>query len=357
MVFGKGIVIALLTRAVGYKGEVAVRTGTVLGHGGEFGIALLTVAVLTGLLSLDMSQPILAAIVISMALAPFLIRYNGLLIDFLMTRTRPREHVNHEQEIADAMKELRSHVIICGFGRVGQNVASLLHDAGFEYVGLDLDPIRIKEAWEDGERVFYGNAVHPEILEAAGLRHARALVISIDDVPAGLKILHGARSLRADLPILVRARDDAHLDELLDAGATEVIPETLEASLMLANQLMFLLEVPGNKVDEKINAVRGDRYRLLRGAFTREGTKGAGETLREPERMHSVILTAGAFAVGHRLEDLDLEDEGVLVTAVRRDGTRREAPSPELVLQTGDVLVLYGTTEALQHTEDRLLKG
>ena len=117
-----------------------------------------------------------------------------------------------------------------------------------------------------------------------------------------------ARSLRADLPILVRARDDAHLDELLDAGATEVIPETLEASLMLANQLMLLLEVPGNKVDEKINAVRGDRYRLLRGAFTRGGTKGAVDAHREPERMHSVILTAGAFAVGHRLEDLDLED-------------------------------------------------
>ncbi len=357
LVFGKGIVIALLTRVVGYKTEVAVRTGTVLGHGGEFGIALLTVAVLTGLLSLDKSQPILAAIIISMALAPILIRYNGLVIDFSKARTGQREQASHEQEIAAAVKELRDHVIICGFGRVGQNVASLLREVGFEYVGLDLDPVRVKEAWEDGKQVYYGNAVHREILEAAGLSQARALVISIDDVRGGLKILHAARSLRKDLPILVRARDDANLDELLDAGATEVIPETLEASLTLATQLMLLLEVPRSEISNKINAVREDRYQLLRGAIIHEGIKGAGTTGREKEHMHSVILTAGAFAVGHRLEDLDLEDNGVLVTAVRRDGTRREAPRPELVLQSGDVLVLYGTHDALQHAKDRLLKG
>ena len=218
LVFGKGIVIALLTRVVGYSTDVSVRTGTVLGHGGEFGIALLAVAVLTGLLSLDKSQPILTAIIISMALAPILIRFNGLVGDFLKARTGQRELANHEQEIAAAVKNLRGHVIICGFGRVGQNVASLLREVGFEYVGLDLDPVRVKEAWEDGKKVYYGNAVHREILEAAGLGQARALVISIDDVHGGLKILHAARSLRTDVPILVRAPDDAKLDELLDAG-------------------------------------------------------------------------------------------------------------------------------------------
>lgn len=357
LVLGKGLLIGLLTRLAGYDNEVAWRTGAVLAQGGEFGLALLTLALSTGLLNLGHSQPILAAVISSMLLSPLLIRHNGLLIKALFARFPLRKPLPLEQEIAAATLALQGHVILCGFGRVGQNMARFLSEEGFEYVALDLEPARIREAWEAGEPVFYGDTTHREILEAAGLQQAKALVISFSDESSAFKILHNARSRRSDLPILVRAHDDASLERLLDAGATEVIPETLEASLMLAVQLLLLLEVPLGRVLRRMRAVRSDHYQLLRVFFRRTEAERDRDAERYHERLRNVHLVTGAAAVGRRLGDLGLEQDGALVVAVRRGGIRGDDPSPDLILQVEDILVLGGTPEQLARAEERLLLG
>ncbi|HSF47382.1 MAG TPA: cation:proton antiporter, partial [Burkholderiales bacterium] len=264
IVLGKGGLIVLLTRLNEYPMAEALRTGIVLAQGGEFGLALLALGFASGLLSGEGSQAIFASMLISMALAPLLIRHNRALTERLLGRRQRQRAGQHEQELAHGARHLRGHVIICGFGRVGQNLARFLREQGFEYVGLDTDAEQVKHAWEEGEHVFYGDATRRGMLEAAGLKHARAVVISFDDTSSALKTLSATRAERADLSILVRARDDTSFDELLHAGATEVVPDTLEASLMLATQLLLLLEVPMGNVVSRMQQVRSDRYRLLR---------------------------------------------------------------------------------------------
>ena len=261
LVLGKGLLITALTWIIGHPPKTALRTGLVLGHGGEFGFALLALALHTGLLQHAASQPIIAAVVITMLIAPLLIRHSGTIVQALWPDTLPSSA--QADSIAKATQTTGDHIIICGFGRVGRSTAGFLRDEGFDYIGLDLDPIRVKQAWEDGESVFYGDSSRREILLAAGLERAKTLVISFDDARKTLNVLHVARSLRKDIPILVRARDDANLHQFLRAGATEVIPETLEASLMLATQLLLLLEVSPEKIADCTRAVREGRYQIL----------------------------------------------------------------------------------------------
>jgi len=262
LVLGKGLLIVGLTWLSGHPLITAARTGMVLGHGGEFGFALLALALQTGLLGSKESQPILAAVVISMLIAPLLVRHSGRIVQSLWPEPVTLSTAQAEG-IAAATQATENHVIICGFGRVGQNMVGFLRDEGITYVGLDLDPIRVKAAWDNGQPVYYGDAGRRDILLAAGLERAKALVISFDDAYKTLKILQVARPLQKDIPILVRSRDDVNLSQFLRAGATEVVPETLEASLMLATQLLLLLDVPAEKIADCTRAVRRGRYLLL----------------------------------------------------------------------------------------------
>lgn len=262
LILGKGPLIVLLSYWASRDWPVAVRTGVVLAHGGEFGFALLALAWSTGLLSGPEIQPILAAAVITMTVAPILVRHNEVIAKYLLGQETDVS-LHAEADIAEALHDQQGHVIICGFGRVGQHMARLLRTEGYDYVALDMDPVRVKLAWEDGQKVFYGDASHPEILLAAGLERCRVLVISYADVPSAMRILHTVKQVRPGLAILVRTRDDLHLRRLKQAGASEVVPEVLEASLMLATQLFLLLDLPMERVEAHVQGVRKDRYRLL----------------------------------------------------------------------------------------------
>ena len=195
-----------------------------------------------------------------------------------------------------------------------------------------------------------------EILEAAGIHRAKVLVISYDDVHSALKIISQVRLMRPDIPILVRTADDANLDKLQQAGATEVIPETLEASLMLASHVLVLLQVPVTRILRHVQGVRKDRYRMLRGFFHGQDSESI-EQSEFRERMHSVTLPDGAYAVGKQIGALGFEELHVVVTAVRRGGIRGPQPDSEMILNAGDTLVLYALPEDLARAEERLLKG
>lgn len=262
LTLGKGSAIALLTWIYARDPVVGARTGMVLAHGGEFGLALLALALNTGLLSPDDSQPILAAVVVSMLLAPILIRWNNTLARRLSPARSSVE--GRADSIARAVKDTDRHVVICGFGRVAGQMSRLLASESIPYVALDIRPERVKRGWRDRERVFYGDASNREILRAVGLDRAGALVISFNDDAAAAKIIQNARSINREVPILVRSEDDSNLESLLQAGATEVIPSTLETSLMLTTNLMLLLKTPVERIDDLVLAIRRQRYTLLK---------------------------------------------------------------------------------------------
>jgi CPA2 family monovalent cation:H+ antiporter-2 len=217
--------------------------------------------------------------------------------------------------------------------------------------------VRVRDARDAGKPVVYGDVARRDVLEAAGLHRATALAISFYNTPSALKILEITRHVRPDMPVIVRTMDDADLDRLKAAGATEVVPESLEGSLMMGSHLLLLMGVPVSRIVRNVRDVRTDRYRMLRGFFHGEDLDDGKDTHAYQKRLHSVTLPAGANAVGRLIADLRLEEAGVSVSAVRRGGIRGPEPSPETKLAAGDVLVLYGAPEALEQAEKILLEG
>lgn len=353
----KTVLISLLCRAFGHEPGVSLRTGLVLAQGGEFGFALLSLAMTAHLIEHRTGQIVLAATLLSMALAPFVIRFNGHAAKYLFTKSYMRNRQHLEEDIRLQTTALHDHVVICGYGRIGQNVGHFLEHEGFPYAALDLDPQRVREARAAGESVFYGDATHPGILHAAGIERAQAVVISFDDAHATLKLLARIRDEFPEMPVLVRSRDDSYLEQLQALGATEVVPETLEGSLMLASHLLYLLNVPVSTIVRRVRDVRSDRYRLLRGFFPGEEAIPIEASGQQRERLHAVTLPKGAAAVGRSIAEQSLEDCSVTITAVRHEGVRSVRPTPELILSENDVLVLYGTPQDLERAETRLLKG
>jgi CPA2 family monovalent cation:H+ antiporter-2 len=246
------------------------------------------------------------------------------------------------------------HAILCGFGRNGQYLARFLGQEGVNYIALDLDPDRVREASAGGESVVFGDSGRKESLMAAGLMRASVVIITINDTPLAEKILHHVQELRPDLPVVVRTSDERDLSRLSKAGAAEVVPETLEASLMLASHALVLVGVPINRVLKRIRQARTQRYRLLRGFF--HGLSDSDEDDEYQSRLHSVWLAPGAAGIGQTLAQLDMESFGCEVSAIRRRGIRAVEPAPETRLEVGDVVVVLGDPEAISAAEQRLLQ-
>jgi CPA2 family monovalent cation:H+ antiporter-2 len=352
VVIGKGLLITAVLRLGGNESGVALRTGLVLAQGGEFGFALLALAMGYGLLTAEDNQPVIAAVVLSMVIAPILVRRNGDIAKRVChSYLQSREAQAHQ--LTEEASHLKDHVILCGFGRIGQNLALFLKKEDIPYVALDVDSVLIREAWEAGEPVFFGNATHPEILETAGIDRAVALVIAFDEFDTAARIIHAARGLRDDIPIVVRARDDAHLEALEEAGATDVVPESVESSLMLATRLLHSLAVDIDEIAHVVEQARTDHYRRLRGYFHGEAIEDLDELNRY--RLHTVVLPPQAYAVGQPIAALALGTLGVQVVTVRRAGICGDEPDPKMVLRGGDALILQGTQDALDAAEARLL--
>jgi len=249
------------------------------------------------------------------------------------------------------------HVVICGYGRTGQYLARFMEQEDVNYLALDLDPERIREATAAGENVIYGDAARRETLAAAGVGRASVMIISFADARAAERVLEHARQINPDLPIVVRTLDEKDLDVLLHAGAAEVVPETLETSMVLASHALRHLGVPHAQVLEHFRQTRIGHYKTLRGFFHGESDFEEEAHDSDEARLHSILLGEGAHAIGRTLGELALQELGVEVTAVRRRKIRALEPSPETRFGAGDVVVLRGTSGALSAAEERLLQG
>ena len=357
MLLLKAAVIALVAKPATKSWFKSLRTGVIVAQGGEFGFALLILLLRNELLDPAIVQPLLAATVLSMVLSPLIIRHNRRITRILLRETgNPQTEAMRQERVTLAAAD-REHVVICGFGRVGQNIARVLEQSGFEYIALDVDPYRIRTGRQAGDPVVYGDAGQIKVLENVGMAHASVVVITFANPDVALRILRAVRELRADVPILVRTQDDTKLTELQAAGATEVVPETFEASLMLLSHLLLLVKQPVGAVLRTVNDIRSHRYSMLRQYFRDAHAEHLDETHAFREELHSVILPPHAWAVGRSITDLKERGSEVTVNAVRRDGIVGRDPGPDTVFKEGDVVVVYGTPEAVEHAETLLLMG
>ncbi|GAB7127099.1 monovalent cation:proton antiporter family protein [Silvimonas sp. JCM 19000] len=352
----KMLLISGLARLFGNTPGTSLRTGFALGQGGEFAFVLLAVASTAGIVPPELHQATIAGVVLSMLATPFVIQHS----DKLVLRFASSEWNNMAANlhlIAVRSMQAQGHVVLCGFGRSGQSLGRFLAQEEIPFFALDLDPERVREAGAAGESVVYGDAAKREVLLAAGLMRARALIVTYADTHSALKILELVHQLKPELPVIVRTYDDSDIDKLKAAGAAEVVAEIMEGSLMLASHTLMLLGVPLNRVLKRIRSVREDRYQMFRGFFRSTSDDLENEGDRPAPRLHSVHLIAGAAAIGKAVGGLALEAMHIEVKSVRRANMRPVEPAADFVLCEGDVMVLLGEPEGLAAAEVVLLKG
>jgi CPA2 family monovalent cation:H+ antiporter-2 len=344
--------VAALARAFGAPNGTALRTGLYLAQAGEFGFVLLTLGTEHGLVAPQWTSPVLASMVLSMLATPFLVLYSNRIVNKLVASDWMMQSLALTSIARKSMAAER-HVIICGYGRSGQNLARLLAKEAIPYMALDLDPDRVRQAAAAGQSVVFGDAARLPSLMAAGLARAAAVVVSYHDTPSALKILALVQGHAPQVPVIVRTIDDADIDQLKAAGATEVVPEAIEGSLMLAGHALALVGVPMKRVIRITRDARDARYGLLRGYF-----HGADDdTVEELEqaRLLSVTLPEASVWAGRAVRMLALHAMGVSVVSLRRASGGVVAAGDDTVLAGGDTLVLSGRPEPLALAEEKLL--
>ena len=352
----KTVIVASLGRLFGTDTSVSLRSALALAGAGEFGLVLLAQAADQAVVDDVRMQIALATLILSMLISPFLIEYS----EHMVRRFSGAEWMNRAMalhNIAVQTMGAEQHVIICGYGRSGQNLARFFEREGVGFIALDFDPQRVREAAAAGESVVFGDAARREVLIAAGLLRANALVVSYADTASALRILSLVQELRPGLPVVVRTLDDSDIDELKQAGAAEVVAEILEGSLMLGSHALMLLGVPFNRVLQRIRDTREQRYGLFRGFYHGVTDEPEEASDHMQVRLHSVLIVTGAAAIGKTLRELDLGRFNVEVTAIRQRNIRSQFPEPETRVQEGDVIVLRGVQESLALAEMFLLQG
>jgi CPA2 family monovalent cation:H+ antiporter-2 len=346
--------ITALAKVFGASTSVALRTGLGLAQAGEFGFVLLSQAGGLQLVDPVLIQAILASMVLSMLMTPLILAKSDAIVMKLAANEWMLQSLALTQ-LATRTMTARQHVIIAGFGRSGQRLAKLLEEEGIAYQALELDPELVRDTQPSGANVSYGDASRRESLVAAGIHRASALVVTYASTPSALKVLRHVSELAPGLPVIVRSHDDTDLDKLRAAGASEVVPEALEGSLMLASHALVTLGVPLRRVLHRVQTARDERYASLRGYF-----HGAADFSEVDEhlqaRLRSVTLSEDADANGKSLAEMALDAFDVEVTIVRRGNERLEL-SGATVLQAGDIVVLRGSAEGNARAEQRLLKS
>lgn len=353
LIFGKGLILLALSLIMRNPLPTAMKTAVQLAQAGEFGLVLVSEASGAALLDEATQQVAMASMLLSMLLAPVLIEQGNR----AARRMTQRNGAISLREIEEQARHIENHVIVCGYGRTGQSLARFLAGENIPFIALDTDPQRVRQATAGGEQVVYGDADRPEVLLAAGLPRAKAVALTYADVASAIKVLHVVREARPDIPIVVRAADDSQLDMLKNAGATEVVPELLEASLMLAMQTLGQLGVPTARTMERVREIRGQRYESLRHFYRSEEDRLRDALTAQPEPRRSIEMPLAAHAVNKSYGQLDLARFSVKLIGFVRRGVRTDKPSESAIVAADDVVILAGEPKKLEAAERFLLAG
>jgi CPA2 family monovalent cation:H+ antiporter-2 len=341
----KVVVIKLLATRAGESNKDAWTSGLMLAQMGEFGFVLIALANQVHILPSDVSSILLGAGVISMAITPYMIDHARSWSIFL---SQEKSNDTDDLEQLPENNNLKDHVIICGFGRIGQTVSRFLKQESIDFVAIDIDPLRTRTAREAGENVLFGSSRQTELLTAAHLSQAKLVVIAFGEDKQSLEVIQKVRSLSTDVPILVRTRNDDYLDMLHDAGANEVVPESLEGSLMLVSQVLSLTGVPFSRIMRRVQKERKNHYNHLHGFFQGEHTDMSPEAIDRIEFAHAILINENSFGCGKSIRSLNLVKRKVNVIALRRGDIECELPEESTILRDQDTLIIRGKPRGVE---------
>lgn len=252
----KTIIITALSIMFGVNTSQAIRTGLLLSAGGEFAFVVFGAALASGVMDRDVAQYMLIVAGVSLVLTPLLM----MLGDFLSKQIARFAQPDPEVEVDTIDDDLKGHVIIAGYGRVGRTIARILSEQMIPFIALDMNATRARLARQRGEPVFYGDAARHDMLDRVGADKAAAIVITLNDFAAATRGVGAIRAKWPKIPVFVRAHDLTHVRELMELGATEIVPETLETSLHLATELLYTLGIPHEALTPLMDKMREEGY-------------------------------------------------------------------------------------------------
>ena len=353
----KATLIAMLTKAFKYEFGVGIRTGIILGQAGEFSFVILALAKEQNIIGGDILQIILSVCLLSMICAPFLIPYNGRIARFL-SKSYIKNSQKNIDKINDIGHNLSDHVILCGYGRSGQFLGRFLKEEHIPFIAIDMDLNRVNDASNAGELVMYGDASRRVVLNAAGIKNCKAVIITYADDRASSKVLTVVRETYTDLPVIVRTADESSIALLQKEGATEVVPEVLEGSLMLGSHALMVLGIPLGRIVKKIRSFRSERYAMFRGYFKGSSDISDDFSGQEQLELHSIEVKRNPLLMGSKLENIRFEDFNIQIQYLRRPNMLENIdPRPDIILDDGDILVILGLQQNINHFEKYISSG
>jgi CPA2 family monovalent cation:H+ antiporter-2 len=336
------------------KAEDGWAAGFKLAQMGEFSFVIIALALENQLITKEQSSILVCMGLFSMAITPWLINKSGA-FSRVLTGNKGGASIIRTNEPKSSV--MQNHVIILGFGRVGQSVARMLKLEALPFQAIDIDPIRVQESRTAGEPVLYGDGSQKNILNTANIAQATSAIITFDEHSKAMKVINMIKNINPSIAILVRTRKDHNLQELFDAGASQVVPEMQEGSLMLISQVLHYSGIPMSRILKRIRNERKQGYEHMHGFFPGETTEINYETSDKLEFMHAIVMTENAFAVNKSIEELGLTTKRVKLISIRRSGKEQENPSPDYLIESQDVVVISGKPRRVERIEKYLLNG
>jgi CPA2 family monovalent cation:H+ antiporter-2 len=345
---GKTIVTSAAVKIAGWPIRPALHAGIGLCTVSEFGYVLGIEAEKLGILPVELLNGIIVYAVGSMMIGAMLVPMAGPLSNQIVKWLRSKDDIR-EPVSGEAGSH---HVIIIGYGINGQNLARVLRSTHIHHTIIEMNPSLVEAARETGAEVVVGDAERRFILEHAGISHAHALVVAINDAQSTQRVVSVARTLRSDLFILARTRYVTELDALYQLGADRVIPEDFETSIEISAHVLKEMDIPDNIVEAQIAAVRVGRYGMLRGQPTDRAAQEELMQVLQATVTRTHYVTSESLAVGKSIAELNLRAlTGASIIAAVRNGRPMTNPAPDFTLAAGDVLVLVGAHIQLEQAK------
>ncbi len=255
----KTAIIVGICRLFQFSVGASLHAGLLLSQGGEFAFILFGQAMGTGLIENGLAQQLMLVVAVTMALTPF-----AFILGSKLAQKRTLPEIPEVTESGNETLDLESHVVICGYGRVGQTVAKLLAAEGINYIALDIDPSIVNICRKDGKSVYFGDVTRREVLKAVSLGKAKAAVVTMNDFSVAKKAVIAMHDRAPGVPILARADDLEHLMALENAGASLAISEMYEASLQLGAAVLQRLDIAEHEISRITALYRERDYALTR---------------------------------------------------------------------------------------------
>ena len=347
----KFLIASAVVLFLGFSLTTALIVGFSLCQIGEFSFILSKVGFDNNIFNGVEYQTILAMAIITMVISSFIINFSGPVAEFMMKMRfmkwlDDKTYNMRRLPVDPTGGALSDHLIIIGFGINGRNVAKSARIAGIPYTIIETNPETVKKEAGKGENIMYGDASNEEVLKHANIFEARVLVTTIPDAPSTRRVIFTGRKLNPEIHIIARTRFVKEVNDLFLLGASEVIPEEFETSVEIFTRLLKKFNIPLNEINNYVELIRADGYRMFRTASIESITPHEQRRLVKGMEMVSYKVEPGSPAEGKKIIELEIRKKyGVTILVINRGNENMQNPDPYIVLQPDDIVMLVGMPE------------